>query len=507
MSSNLYDSIFKKQASVSKDSPFLKLPNGSIFTYRDAINESGKYANALKEFGLRKNSRLVVQTEKYSESIWLYLGCLRVGATYVPLNTAYTIKELNFFVQDCKPTIFVSDNLTNNFELKLMLKRNNVAVVMSLNETLEKNIKDISSTKKCEFETCSRSKNDIAAILYTSGTTGRSKGAMISHENLASNAEDLVNIWRIKQNDTLLHILPIYHTHGLFVAINTIIFAGASLIFLPNFQVDLIIKNLKGSSVMMGVPTHYRRLLEEKNFGKESTKNMRLFISGSAPLSIELHKKFKAVTGFSILERYGMTETNMLTSNPYEGTRKAGTVGLPLPRVKLRIVNKETRELLGQQETGSIEVAGPNVFKQYWRQPQKSKQDFTHDGFFITGDLGFLDSQGYLNISGREKDLIISGGLNVYPAEVEKVIDALPGVLESAVIGLPHFDYGEGVTAIVTTSNETRFDHEKIRSLLKKELASFKVPQKIIEVNYLPKNTMGKIQKNKLRDQYKSLYD
>jgi malonyl-CoA/methylmalonyl-CoA synthetase len=351
-----------------------------------------------------------------------------------------------------------------------------------------------------------RGNDDLAAILYTSGTTGRSKGAMLSHDNLASNSLTLVDYWRFTDKDVLIHALPIYHTHGLFVASNVTLFARASMIFLPKLDPELIIKLMPRSTVLMGVPTFYTRLLQSPNLTKETTSHMRLFISGSAPLLADTHREWSARTGHAVLERYGMTETNMNTSNPYDGERVPGAVGFPLPGVSARVVDPETGKQLAADEIGMIEVKGPNVFKGYWRMPEKTKSEFRDDGFFITGDLGKIDAKGYVHIVGRGKDLVISGGFNVYPKEIESEIDAIDGVVESAVIGLPHADFGEGVTAVVVPQKGAKLDEAAILHALDGRLAKFKMPKRVLFEDDLPRNTMGKVQKNVLRDKYKTLY-
>ncbi|MFL5142362.1 MAG: AMP-binding protein, partial [Microvirga sp.] len=355
-------------------------------------------------------------------------------------------------------------------------------------------------------DTAERAADDLAGLLYTSGTTGRSKGAMLSHGNLASNAITLRDAWRFTVDDVLIHGLPIFHTHGLFVATNTVLVAGASMIFLPRFDPEKILEAMPRATAMMGVPTFYTRLLQDPRLTKEATKHMRVFISGSAPLLAETHREWQARTGHAILERYGMTETGMNTSNPYERERIAGTVGLPLPGVEIRVADPETGTPVGTDEIGMIEIRGPNVFKGYWRMPEKTAAEFREDGFFISGDLGKIDAQGYVHIVGRGKDLIITGGYNVYPKEVESEIDAIDGVVESAVIGLAHPDFGEGVTAVVVKSGEAALTEKDVLGRLETRLAKFKLPKQVIFVDDLPRNTMGKVQKNILRDTYGTLY-
>jgi len=357
-----------------------------------------------------------------------------------------------------------------------------------------------------EFTTVSRANDDLAAILYTSGTTGRSKGAMLSHDNLASNSLSLVDYWRFTDKDVLIHALPIYHTHGLFVATNVTLFSRASMIFLPKLDSDLIVKLMARATVLMGVPTFYTRLLQNPALSRETSKHMRLFISGSAPLLAETHREWSARTGHAVLERYGMTETNMNTSNPYDGERVPGAVGFPLPGVSVRVTEPETGKELPRDEIGMIEVKGPNVFRGYWRMPEKTKSEFRPDGFFITGDLGKIDDKGYVHILGRGKDLVISGGFNVYPKEIESEIDAMPGVVESAVIGVPHADFGEGVTAVLVCSKGADVTEAAVLKALDGRIAKFKMPKRVFVVDELPRNTMGKVQKNILRDTYKDIF-
>ncbi|MGH6716794.1 MAG: malonate--CoA ligase, partial [Bradyrhizobium sp.] len=356
------------------------------------------------------------------------------------------------------------------------------------------------------FETVARGNDDLAAILYTSGTTGRSKGAMLSHDNLASNALALVDCWRFTDKDVLIHALPIYHTHGLFVASNVTLLARASMIFLPKFDPDLVIKLMARATVLMGVPTFYTRLLRNPALSREATKHMRLFVSGSAPLLADTHREWAERTGHAVLERYGLTETGMNTSNPYDGERLPGAVGHPLSNVAIRITEPETGKVLPADSIGMIEVKGPNVFKGYWRMPEKTKAEFRDDGFFLTGDLGKIDGKGYVHIVGRGKDLVISGGFNVYPKEIESEIDAMPGVAESAVIGVPHADFGEGVTAVVVCQPGAKVNEAAVLKGLEGRLAKFKMPKRVFLVDELPRNTMGKVQKNILRAAYKDIF-
>ena len=491
----------------NNESLFISNYDGRTFSYEDMINLSGSYANTLKKLSIKKNDRVLVQTEKKIECIWLYLACLRVGAIYVTINPDYTDSETEYFINDAKPKLIITSNLKKDLKFKTLSKKFYGVIIRDLQKSDENSLPVIASNETYEFKTTFCYDDDIAAILYTSGTTGRSKGAMISHQNLFSNAKTLSMIWQMSPNDILLHILPIYHTHGLFVAFNSIIFSEGSILFHEKFAVNDVIKSIPKVTMLMGVPTHYIRLISEKSFSAKITRKMRLFISGSAPLSSEVHSAFRNITSFEILERYGMTETNMITSNPYDGHRIPGTVGLPLPGVNVRIRDTKTKHIIKNNSVGSIEVKGPNVFSGYWQMRARNKIEFTDDGFFITGDLGFFDSTGYLNISGRDKDMIISGGLNVYPAEVERVLESLPEVNESALIGVPHPDFGEGVTAVITPSNpHIALNEQELRNRIRMQLASFKVPLKIEVKESLPKNSMGKIQKNLLRAEFKDIY-
>ena len=484
---------------------FIQTPDGISYRYCDMLSLSGQYANILDTLGVKKGDRVAVQVEKSPQVLFLYLACLRIGAIYLPLNTDYTSREVHYFLNDARPTIAIcKPSSLEAFEN--IARETGVKSVLTLNNDNTGSFIELSDKEDSSFSTVAVKNDDLAAILYTSGTTGVSKGAMLSHENLRSNALTLAQYWHFSEDDILLHPLPIFHTHGLFVATNTILLSGASMILQPKFDIEQLIKLMPTATTMMGVPTHYLRLLASKEFTKEATENMRLFISGSAPLSPETHKDFYHLTGHKILERYGMTETNMNTSNPYDGERVPGTVGYALPNVDVRISDPKTGVPLDQGEVGVIEVRGPNVFQGYWKMPEKTAAEFRDDGFFITGDLGQIDEKGYISIVGREKDLIISGGLNIYPAEVEAILDAVTGVIESAVIGLPHPDFGEAVTAVVAGIESEKLNESIIREQLAKELAKFKVPKRVIFVDSLLRNTMGKIQKKVMREQYQDLY-
>jgi malonyl-CoA/methylmalonyl-CoA synthetase len=504
MSAHLYDALTARFP--KRDKPFLTTPEGRTVSFRALEEGSARIASVLRDLGVQPGDRVAVQVEKSPEAVLLYLACLRSGAVFLPLNTAYTPAEIGYFLGDAEPKVFVCDPARRG-KLAEAAKKARVAHVETLDENGGGSLTDKAKSASAKFTNASRGPDDLAAILYTSGTTGRSKGAMLSQDNLASNARTLVDYWRFGASDVLLHALPIYHTHGLFVAINTLLMAGGSLLFLPRFDADTVIRLLPQATSMMAVPTFYTRLLQHPDLDPALVKHIRLFTSGSAPLLADTHREWRAKTDHSILERYGMTETNMNTSNPYEGERIPGAVGFPLPGVSLRIVDPENGTAVAAGEVGMIEVAGPNVFKGYWRMPDKTAEEFTSDGYFKTGDLGRIDEKGYVYIVGRGKDLVITGGFNVYPKEVETEIDALPGVVESAVIGVPHPDFGEGVTAIVVRKSGSKIDERQISRALDGRLAKFKLPKRILFADTLPRNAMGKVQKNVLRSTYQDLYD
>ena len=478
--------------------------DGQRISYGELIARAGQMANVLVERGVNIGDRVAAQTEKSVDGLVLYLAVVRAGAVYLPLNTAYTLNELEYFITDAEPSLVDCD--PSKAEGIGAIAGKAGAKVETLGGDGRGSLTAAAAKASAQFETVARANDDLAAILYTSGTTGRSKGAMPTHENLASNSLSLVGYWRFSSIDVLIHALPIYHTHGLFVASNVTLFARASMIFLPKFDPELIIRLMARATVLMGVPTFYTRLLQSPALTKEATSHMRLFISGSAPLLADTHREWFARTGHAVLERYGMTETNMNTSNPYDGDRVPGAVGHPLPGVSVRVTDPETGKELGRESVGMIEVKGPNVFKGYWRMPEKTKSEFREDGFFITGDIGKIDSRGYVHILGRGKDLVISGGFNVYPKEIESEIDAMPGVIESAVIGVPHADFGEGVTAVVVSEKGANVDESSVLKALEGRLAKFKMPKRVMVVEELPRNAMGKVQKNVLRDTYSKLY-
>jgi malonyl-CoA/methylmalonyl-CoA synthetase len=503
MSAHLYDALTARFP--QRDKPFLTTPEGRAVSYGDLKEGSGRIASVLRDLGVQSGDRVAVQVEKSPEAVLLYLACLRAGAVFLPLNTAYTPAEIGYFLGDAEPKVFVCDPARRS-KFADAANKAGVAHVETLDASGRGSLMQRSKRASSDFADASRGPDDLAAILYTSGTTGRSKGAMLSQENLASNARTLLKYWRFGPDDVLLHALPIYHTHGLFVAINTLLMAGGSLLFLARFDADTVMNLLPKATSMMAVPTFYTRLLQHPDLNPALVKHIRLFTSGSAPLLAETHREWRAKTAHSILERYGMTETNMNTSNPYEGERIAGAVGFPLPGVSLRIVDPESGTTVAPGEVGVIEVAGPNVFKGYWRMPEKTAEEFTADGYFKTGDLGRIDAKGYVYIVGRGKDLVITGGFNVYPKEVETEIDALPGVVESAVIGLPHPDFGEGVTAVVVRKAGAKIDEREISRALDRRLAKFKLPKRILFTDDLPRNAMGKVQKNVLRSTFQDLY-
>ena len=483
---------------------FAKKLDGSIVTYQAFFDGAEALAKALISKGVKPNDRVAVQVDKSVEVLQLYVATVLAGAAFLPLNTAYTPSEVSYFLEDASPSVFVCSP-ASFAELEPIAKQLGVLAVETMDAEGLGTLTDVAKIMDItDFEAVERGEEDLAAFLYTSGTTGRSKGAMLTHKNLWSNGHTLKEYWSFTADDVLIHALPIFHTHGLFVAINTTLAAGSSLIFMPTFNAEQIMDAMPEATVLMGVPTFYVRLLEQDGLNRDHVKNMRLFVSGSAPLLAETHIRWQERTGTAILERYGMTETNMNTSNPYDGERRPGTVGFPLPSVEVKITDPASGEVLPTGEVGSIEVRGPNVFKGYWKMPEKTKEELRDNGFFITGDLGMIDEQGYVSIIGRSKDLIITGGYNVYPKEIELVIDDLEGVVESAVIGLPHADFGEAVTAVIVTKPGANLTEDGIKQALSADIAKFKQPKKVFFVDELPRNTMGKVQKNVLRDTYQS---
>ncbi len=476
---------------------------GRRYSYADLMGETARLAGALVELGVKPGDRVAAQVEKSATNLLLYLATVRVGGVFLPLNTAYTLAELAYFLGDAEPALIVCDPAASDGLAAIA----GGASIVTLDASGTGGLADLAANGSDTFPTVPRGPDDLAAICYTSGTTGRSKGAMLTHRALAANAETLVELWRFTNRDVLIHALPIYHVHGLFVATNVALMAGASMIFQSRFDAVSVLSAMGRATCLMGIPTFYTRLLAQPGLTREAAAPMRLFISGSAPLLAQTHRDWTARTGKPILERYGMTETGMNTSNPYDQERMPGTVGFPLPDVALRIVDETTGAPVVDGEIGVIEVKGPNVCAGYWRNAEKTAEAFRPDGFFITGDLGVRDSAGYVSIVGRGKDLIITGGLNVYPKEVETEIDTLPGVVESAVIGLPHADFGEAVTAVVAVGADGDITEADILDPLVSRLASFKRPKRVVFVTDLPRNAMGKVQKAQLREQLRVLFD
>ena len=500
MSNYLYDSVFAPHEDNPK--PFLigETQTLSYATFHELVN---KLARALIASGLKTGDRVAVQAAKSNTQLALYVATIKAGGVYLPLNTSYTAHELEYFISNAEARLVVVDEKAKQAVTPIAEAQG--TNLLTLNADESGSLPALTEQQAAQFEAVARGSEDLAAILYTSGTTGRSKGAQLCHRNLHSNTEVLRDFWQFKEDDVLLHMLPIYHTHGLFVACNLLAMVGGSMIFLPKFDADKALSFLPQATTMMGVPTFYTRLLNEERFTREASQHMRLFISGSAPLLAETHKSFAARTGKKILERYGMTETNMSTSNPYDGERIAGTVGVPLPGVELRIADAKTGKSVPDGEIGIIELKGDNVFTGYWQMPEKTEESFRDDGFFITGDMARIDEHGYVVIVGRDKDLIISGGLNVYPKEIESMIDGLEGVNESAVIGVPHPDFGEAVVAVIVAADKT-LNEESVMEFLADKLAKFKQPKAVFFVEALPRNTMGKVQKVALRAEHKELF-
>lgn len=494
MTNILYDALIAPH--VQNDADFLILDDGVTWTYADFVVRVAQLAHVLQDAGVRPGDRVIVQASKLADTIALYGAAVQTGAVYLPLNTAYTQSELSYFIDDAAPCLVVCDAQDVGDLTAICGDR---TVVLTLAKDGSGSLSVQANDKPKTFDTVARGSDDLAALLYTSGTTGRSKGAMLSQKNLLSNAQALTDLWQITSDDRLIHALPIFHTHGLFVAMNTALLAGAQVRFMAGFDVDTIITELPASSLLMGVPTFYTRLLADTRLTRDLVANMRLFISGSAPLLAETHTIFEERTGHRILERYGMTETNMITSNPYDGERVAGTVGYALPGTEVQIT--DNGHPVEDGEIGMIEVRGDNVFQGYWNMPEKTAEELRANGFFITGDLGIRAKDGRISIVGRQKDLIISGGYNIYPKEIEDVINDLDGVLESAVFGVPHPDFGESVLAAVVLEDASLSD-DAIAAQVEPHLARFKHPRRYIIAETLPRNTMGKVQKNVLRAEH-----
>jgi malonyl-CoA/methylmalonyl-CoA synthetase len=480
---------------------FVKTASGAVLSYGALREQSGRLAAALRARQVAPGDRVAVQVDKSLDAVILYVACLRMGAVFVPINVANTAAEVEYFLGDARPRMVVvrpADRLL----LEPLARRTGVQHIETLGDDGAGSLIDLMSQFTAQAVTYAGDVGSPAAIVYTSGTTGRSKGAVLTRGNLASNAETLAAAWHFSAADVLLHTLPLFHVHGLFAAINTVLAAGSSMLLLPKFEAQQTLAYLPQATVYMGVPTHYTRLLHEPGLDRNAAAGMRLFVSGSAPLLAETQREFLRRTGHAILERYGMTETLMNTSNPYEGARVPGSVGPPLPGILVRISDAK----LATDSIGNIEIRGPNVFAGYWGDAQKTRDSFTTDGWFKTGDLGRIDHDGYVYIVGRAKDLVISGGYNVYPKEVEAELDALLGVFESAVFGVPHADFGEGVTAAVVAEPGAALSESVLLSALKTRLAGYKIPKRILCVAELPRNAMGKVQKNVLRAAYASLY-
>ena len=497
MTANFYAAV-AASIDAGPERVFLETDDGKTHVRADLARESARFARLLIEAGAVRGDRVAVQVEKSPACLFLYLGCLRAGLVYLPLNTAYQRSELTYFLQDARPSIVVCKPES----IDLMRELSAAATpVLTLDGEGRGSLADAAAALPSEFVTVDSAPDDVAVILYTSGTTGRSKGAMVTHRNLLSNARALIDCWRFSERDVLLHALPVFHIHGLFVANHCALLSGARVLWHRKFDPALVLRDLPRATVMTGVPTFYTRLLAQPQFDREVCRNMRLFISGSAPLLLETFKDFQARTGQTILERYGMSEAGMICSNPLDAQRRGGSVGFPLPGVSVRVANEQDRPLT-RGEVGGIQLKGENVFAGYWHMPEKTREEFTVDGYFRTGDVGTIDADGYVSIVGRAKDLIISGGYNVYPKEIELALDALPGVAESAVIGVPHPDFGEAVAAVVVARKDAKLDPVAMIAELKKNFANYKVPKQVHVVEDLPRNAMGKVQKALLRERY-----
>lgn len=503
MNNNFFSEV-AKVASSNSGNVFLSNESGKFYTYRDLEIITSKYANLLERTGVKPGDRVAAQLDKSPEGFILYLSVLRMGGIFLPLNTAYTPKEMDYFLRDAEPAVFVAskEKIDDNYK---SIKNNVGLSAFTLDKFGNGTFPDGAAEQSDSHQVVHKNSDDVAIVMYTSGTTGQPKGAMLTHGCLKSNGHSLTKAWSFKGNDVLLHALPIFHAHGLFISTHCVLLSGSKMVFLNKFDTESVMEYLPQCTVMMGVPTFYTRLLACENFNGDATKSMRLFVSGSAPLLEEASKEFHKRTGHFILERYGMTESAIITSNPYEGERKFGSVGKAIDGVEVR-VKKESGELAGVDEVGGVEIKGPAIMKGYWRKPEKTAEEFTDDGWFKTGDLGELDEDGYLYIVGREKDLVISGGYNVYPKEVEMVIDQIPGVKESAVIGLPHSDFGEAVTAVVISESNIGPTQEEVIRECKLQLAAYKNPKEVIFYPELPRNAMGKVMKAKLREDLVDLY-
>ncbi len=499
MNANLY-SFLASRFSRDLSRPCLETESGRVYTYAELERETARLARFFKDLGLAKGERVAVHVEKSPEALFVYLAAVRAGLVYLPFNTAYQRGEMEHFINDAEPALIVCRPQSLDM-MRPLAAAARTRFLHTLDEDGGGTLMEAARKRPAEFTTIAVEDDDLASILYTSGTTGRSKGAMLTHRNLTSNALTLLDYWGFTRSDVLLHALPIFHIHGLFVASNLCLLSGGKMFFLKKFDAKQVLRYLPRSTVFMGVPTYYTRLLAEPDLTHEACRHMRLFISGSAPLLNETFASFRERTGHTILERYGMSETGMNTSNPLAGERVAGTVGFPLPGVTVRVTDENDRPVAAET-IGHIQLKGPNVFKGYWRMPEKTREEFTADGYFRTGDMGKFDAKGYLTIAGRSKDMVITGGYNVYPKEIETMINEIPGVAESAVIGTPHPDFGEAVTAVVVPKPGATLSAEEVIERLKGEMANYKIPKQVYFTDDLPRNAMGKVQKNALRERY-----
>ena len=501
---NLFD-IFRARFPGDRGTPFMTLQSGKVITYGDLDAGTARIANLLVRLGLKPGDRLAMQTEKSAEGVLLYLATLRAGGVFLPMNTAYRAYELDYFLTDAEPTVVVCD--PGNTAMAALCQTRNVPHRLTLDAAGKGTLMDQSAGEPETFNTIARAATDLGVILYSSGTTGKPKGVTLTHGNLTANAIALHQTWKFRPTDVLLHTLPIFHTHGLFVALNTVLLNGTGMIFHNKYAADDVVADLPRATLFMGVPTYYVRLAAHPKLTPELARNIRLFLCGSAPLLPETFEVFAKRSGKEIVERYGMTEAGIITSADADKPRKAGTVGWPLPGVTLRIVDADNKDM-PRGETGEIQIKGPNLFVGYWRKPEKTAEDFTADGFFKTGDLAHFEPDGMVNIVGRAKDMMISGGFNVYPKEIEGIIDGLPGVAESAVVGMPHPDFGEAGLAVITmNAGAPALDTAAVRTALKEALANYKVPKMIVVADALPRNAMGKVQKNLLRAEYRTAWD
>jgi malonyl-CoA/methylmalonyl-CoA synthetase len=495
--------LFRSRFARSLDRAAIACEDGHTHNYGDLDAISARYAHLLRQIGVARGDRLAVQVEKSPEAVFLYLATLRLGAVYVPLNPAYTPAELGYFVGDAEPRAIVCRPEDETILRGIC----GDASILTLSAAGDGSLIERSEGLPSDFPSSPAAPDDLAAILYTSGTTGRSKGAMLTHANLAANGRTLQELWAFTSDDVLLHALPLFHAHGLFVALHCTLLAAARMLFLPRFDADAVVRLLPHATVMMGVPTFYTRLLANPGLTRQACAQVRLFISGSAPLLAETHHRFRERTGHAILERYGMTETGMNCSNPLHGERLPGSVGPPLPGVEVRVADAQGN-VLESGETGVLEVRGPNVFRGYWRMPEKTRGEFRADGYFVTGDVARIDAGGYVHLVGRARDLIISGGLNVYPKEIEDVLDGVEGVAESSVVGVPHPDFGEAVIAVVLRSaDHPGLTEQTVIAAARRRLAAYKAPKRVFFMDALPRNAMGKVQKNLLQERYRGLFD